>query len=126
MKNTSTGLIRITRIPAGEAPDYIRKVWVGLELPCDPILGLPDEGGDRGVMSRKPERSRYGFSVPQDLAIAILQEHRPDAAAYWKQQGYPELGGYFGFAEDEAVIIRGVTQQRIIEVPEEAMGDPSR
>ncbi len=123
-----TGLIRIVRVPEGEAPQCVRQAWVGLELPCDPYLGYSDAGLDRGVLTgTEAARNRCGFSVPQDWAIAVLEQSDPAAAAWWRRHGFPKEGdGRFGFAEVEAEIVSGVERQRLIEVPEEAMGDPYR
>lgn len=123
----STGQIRITRIPSGEAPFEIRKAWLGLILPCDPYLGYPDNGIEQGVLSgKKASRNRRGFSVPQDEALEILSLHNPAAATWWRENGFPTQEGYFGFGEGEAEIISGVTPQSIMQVTEEMMGDPGR
>lgn len=119
--------IRINKVPAGEAPLHIREKWVGLILPCDPYLGFPSSGMERGVLTGMPlYRNRRGYSVPQDAAIEILSHFCPDAAQWWKDQGFPQPDGYFGFAEDEAEIIAGVTRQNIIQVTEEMMGQLTR
>jgi hypothetical protein len=123
----STGRIRIIKVPDGEAPYEIRQAWLGLTLPCDPFLGLPGSGLDLGVLSLMPvEENRLGFSVPQEEALAILEKENPGAADWWKQQGYPQAEQRFGFAEEEAEIVKWVTRQRIIEITEEMMGNPDR
>lgn len=124
----AAGRIKIVKIPAGEAPAKIRGAWVGLILPCDPYLGWPtSDGPDRGVLSGKEAaRNRCSFSVPQDEAIRILEESAPEAAAWWREKGFPHSGECFGFAEDEAEILSGVTRQKIIHVDEEMRGDPNR
>ena len=129
MKKTieSTGRIIITKMPDGEAPFNILEAWVGLTLPCDPYLGYSDEGLERGVLKNtESSRNRYGFSVPQDQAIAILEKERPEAATWWKEHNFPKTNQYFCFAEKEAEIVSGVTRQKIIEVTDEMMGNPNR
>jgi len=125
MKNGCTGLIKITRTPAGEAPLWVRHAWLGLVLPCGPYVGF-SEGKSRSVISLKEVPNRYGFSVPQKKAIEILRRVRPNAARWWLVEGYPHRGKYFCFAEDEAKIISGVTRQIIRQVSAEMMGDPNR
>lgn len=120
-----TGLIKIIKTPAGEAPLEIREVWVDMILPCGPILGYSG-GPECGVLSEESTQSRYSFSVPQEEAIAILERKSPETATWWREHGFPHDGQYFGFAEEEAEIIEGVTPQRIILVTEEMMGDPNR
>ena len=127
-KKSTTGRIKIVKVPAGEAPIEVRKAWVGLILPCDPYLGYPDNASERGVLTnKKRDRNRCGFSVPQDQAIEILEKEHSEAAAWWKAHGFPQdAGSRFGFAEEEGEIISGVTRQQIIEVTDEMQGDPNR
>ncbi len=121
---TATGRIRIIKIPDGEAPIEIRQAWVGLTLPCDPYLGYPDKGLERGVLTNEEApRNRCGFSAPQDEAIAILAQSNPKAATWWKEHGFPQPDQRFGFAEKEAEIVSGVTHQRMIEITDEMQGN---
>lgn len=122
-----TGRIRITKVPAGEAPFEVRRAWVGCVLPCHPHLGYPSGGLDRDVVSDKERtRNRIGFSVPQDRAIIILRRYQPWAERWWRRHGYPKLGECFCFGENEAEILSGVTHQKIIEVTDDMQGKPSR
>lgn len=121
------GYIRIIKIPAGEAPLSIRRAWVGLILPCDPICGFPTSGGERGALTGKESsHNRYGFSVLQEDAIEILEWASTEVAKWWWEHGYPKPDQYFGFAEDEAEIVGGVTHQQIVHVPDGEGGDPNR
>lgn len=122
-----TGRIRITKVPAGEAPFEVRRSWLWLTLPCEPYLGYPDGGLDQGVLSGKQvSHNRLGFSVPQDRAIVILSRYQPWAAEWLRRRGYPKPGEYFCFGEDEAEIVGGVTRQFIQEVSDEMGGHPDR
>lgn len=114
--DTSGGIILIIKIPAGEAPKWVRKAWLGLELPCDPFSGLPDSGQECGVITNSVVPRRDGYSVLQKEAIAILERKRPKAAKWWKDHGFPKTGEYFSFDTDEAEIIRGVTPKIIVVV----------
>ena len=121
------GRIRIVRVPAGEAPLFVRQVWVGLELPCDPYLGYPSGGMERGVLSGQESLfNRCGFSVPQDEALDILEAVSPPAAQWWKEHGFPREGQYFGFAQDEAEILSGVSLQQLTVYTDEMQGNPDR
>ncbi|MES3031380.1 MAG: hypothetical protein V4697_03125 [Patescibacteria group bacterium] len=126
----STGHIRITKVPDGEAPLEVREAWVGLTLPCGPYLGFSGVGEERGVLTGEsvgcPTCGRYGFSVPQDEAIAILEKAKPEAALWWKKHGFPQVDQYFGFAEREAEIVSGISRQTVIHVTDEMQGQPER
>jgi hypothetical protein len=88
--------IRIVDVPPGEAPEWVRKQWVGLVLP------LAD--GEEGARSLRtwsvltgwqtlPGRlwrlctgkctRTHGFVVDARRAWEILADHAPDAAAWW-------------------------------------------
>jgi hypothetical protein len=124
--NESTGFIRIIKVPDGEAPLWVRQAWLGLTLPCGPIVGVA-EGQELGTVTRQEtERKRSGFSVFQDEALAILAERNLKAFEWWTSHDYPLIGECFCFAEDEAEIVGGVTHQQIVEVTEEMMGNPDR
>lgn len=120
------GYIRIFKVPKGEAPLKIREKWVGIVLPCDPIAGYSDNKTDYSILTRQQVEKFYGFSVPQDLAIENLEQINPEAANWWKNLGFPKPNEYFGFRLDEAVVVAGVTFQKIIHVPEEAQGHINR
>ena len=120
-----TGSIRITKVPAGQAPHWVREKWVGLVLPCYPVAG--HAGLTLGVESLEPQPRPIGFIVPQEEAIAILRGHDSAAAAWWNAKGFPRpMLPNFCFQFDEAEIIEGVTIQQIIEVTDEMQGDPNR
>ena len=112
------GLIKITQIPKGDPPEWVRQAWVGLVLPCDPICGFKRKGTEKGVLTGEIEEPHRICSVPQSEAITILGDHNPRAFAWWLEQGYPkedEDENCFGFDETEFEIIKGVTQQIIRE-----------
>ena len=110
---TATGRIKIVRTPAGQAPEKIRRAWIGITLPCEPILGF-SEGIELGAVTRKPVKKRYCFHVPQVPAIEALEQVAPNAANWWRRFGYPRANGWFTFGEDEAEIIYGVVPQQLI------------
>ena len=109
----ATGVIRIVQMPEGQAPDEIKMQWIGLELPCHPFEGYPDQCMDEGVLDHNPvERNERGFSVPQDKAIEALEAAgRTDAARWWRDRGFPIPDGLFGFDTPSAEIVSGVTSQ---------------
>lgn len=124
----TTGQIRIIKTPAGQAPEEIRKAWVGLVLPCGPIAGYLESGTELGALSLEPiNRGRRTVSVPQVEALEILAKERPFAAEWWAEMGFPRaFASRFAFGLDEVEILDGVEHQRIIEVTNEMQGDPNR
>lgn len=123
----ATGLVRITKIPSGDAPESIRAAWVGLTLPCYPIVGYT-EGLEIGALSGQPRaKKRNSVIVPQEEALRILEKQSPHAAKWWRDHGFPRaFTPNFSFGDDEVDFVSGVKYQKIIEVPDEAMGDPNR
>ena len=117
MSNSSaTGRIKIVRTPAGGAPEEVRKEWVGVILPCAPILGFTD-GIELNAVTGEKVPKRYCFHVPQIEAIEALEQKSPDAARWWRELGYPYVDGWFTFGENEAEIVYGVIPQRLVHIP---------
>jgi len=83
-KARSAGRILVTAVPPGEAPEEVRRAWVGLELP----LARGEKGARSaetvGVVSEQAEEPSRGFAVEGAQAVAILAAQRPDAAAWWR------------------------------------------
>ena len=90
------GYIKITSVPPGEAPLYIRQEWVGLCLP----LALPGLRRSRifGVLSRPKTKlglyiarkmgkleTKAGYAVLTVTAIEMLGMKSPFAAAWWRK-----------------------------------------
>lgn len=90
------GRLRILRTPAGDAPEHVRRAWVGLELP----LIEDREFVVQSVLETAPIRSRLqlflwrltgrikrqrGYSVYVNDALAALERERPLEAAWWRQ-----------------------------------------
>ena len=101
------GIIRIVKIPEGDAPLEIREAWVGLELPC---LTKHDESKEvKNIISQEIRQPRPNcWYVPQDMALEILEEAAPEAAQWWLEHDYPHPDRFFTFGEDEAELVDGV------------------
>lgn len=100
------GFIRITKVPAGEAPKSVREQWVGLKLPC----GHRSAEGPSvfGVESKESTARRPDcWKVVQSEALAVLEQKDAAAAQWFKDRGYPYEGLVFSFAPDEAEPIEG-------------------
>ena len=87
--------VRIVRPPIGEAPEWVRRAWVGLELPLavPQAVTLETSGVLTGPRSwpgywwaRLTGRLQVvsGYVVASDRAIDLLGRSRPEAAAWWR------------------------------------------
>lgn len=87
--------VRIIRAPIGEAPEWVREAWVGLELPLAHLEEVTVETG--GVLTgprswlacwwaRLTGRIEVvsGYVVKSDRAIDLLARSRPEAAEWWR------------------------------------------
>ena len=94
----ATGCIRITGVPPGEAPQWVREKWVGLVLPLATGRSRPLTAMTSGVLSGPPNRlaaflwgllgrleQQSGYAVEASAALAILERTAPDAASWWRE-----------------------------------------
>ncbi len=107
------GIIRVERVPSGEAPEDIRKAWVGVEVPC---LFWSDSCASHypyRVLSRTHLELGKRYVVPQKEAILALGRKSRGAAEWWKKHGFPEEdGARFAFLAGEVVEVKPVLSRR--------------
>lgn len=108
----ANGRIRITKVPAGGAPFWVREAWVGLVLPCYPVAGR-SPGGARDLRAALLATDQFGYHCPQDLALKALEKRSPATVAWWKDSGFPHSGKNFCFKIDEAEVVSGVTVPKL-------------
>jgi hypothetical protein len=77
--------VRIHSIPHGEAPEEIRRAWVGLVLPLAAGLEGPIEVESVGVVTNRKLGQETGYAVPGHLALAALRNAAPAAAQWWTE-----------------------------------------
>lgn len=95
--------LKITSVPPGEAPAWVREQWVGLELPLVAGSSAPHTLPTFGVLSHPKSRISWhlsklfrrfqtetGYVVECLRAIEVLEKSSPDAAAWWRSNT-PEL-----------------------------------
>lgn len=81
--------IKIIKTPAGQAPDWVRDAWVGLEMPIRED-GQVVMGRLRGVLGGPPDKENVGgFHVDTGMAVKILEEKNPKAADWWRKNLSP-------------------------------------
>jgi hypothetical protein len=103
--------IKIIAVPAGEAPEEVRRAWVGLEIPLPAGKRGLIVGQSSGTASGTKSAFR-GYSVDTETAVSLLAERAPAAAAWWRQNAarlfQPDRG--LGFREEACETIGdGVT-----------------
>ena len=83
-KRTPRALVRITAPPPGEAPDWVRASWVGLELPLIPGQVRPLQGPAYQVLSRSFVLVPDGYAVDGKASVQILESANIEAGQWWR------------------------------------------
>jgi hypothetical protein len=96
-ESASAGRIRIIAPPPGEAPEYVRRAWVGLELALAPGEAQPRPLATFGVLSGRGEETTFGYAVPGPTAVALLTHHDREAAQWWRENAPHVLDARFLF-----------------------------
>ncbi len=112
--------IRIKSPPPGEAPEEVRRAWVGLVLPVPDKYAKRQELPMVGVLSGPRSllgilfaavtgRIQHvpGYAVAADTAVEILGKHAPEAASWWRQNAARSIqpGRHFVFAQEACEVI---------------------
>lgn len=87
--------VEIISTPPGQAPDWVRKAWLGLLLPVDEnsdgVLQMGVHGG--------ATQNEGGYSVPTEEALEILGQVN-EAAALWWYENLPTIPSWLVFHRD--------------------------
>ena len=85
--------IKFIGVPPGQAPDWVRKEWIGVEVPL--IEGPPlNPALLAGALGGKADpRSFGGYRVEPVVAFAALREKSPEAADWWETRFPPGRSG---------------------------------
>ena len=112
--------IRIISTPPGEAPEEVRKAWIGLVLPVPAKYANVGVAPMAGVLSgpktffgtilalfRGQIKLVPGYVVAADTAVEILSQRAPEAGAWWRQNAAKSVvpGKHFVFARDACEVI---------------------
>lgn len=94
--------IRIIAIPSGEAPEDIRRAWVGIVLPVADVTKqeLRARGlVSMGVLGGPPDPANVvGYNVKTQNAIAALRiAGKENAVAWWEENVFPDMMPYLIF-----------------------------
>jgi hypothetical protein len=111
--------VRIIAVPPGEAPEEVRKAWVGLVLPLASGRSGTTSGRGFGVQtgpkirlmrilaSLVGRRNFDGYIVDARTAVDLLARNAPEAASWWRNNT-PHLfrpGIGLGFREDVCELV---------------------
>jgi hypothetical protein len=83
--NRAVASLHIIRTPPGEAPEEIRRAWVGAKLPLRSCQKKPGLHGSVGVLSHLEPQWAMGYAVCGRAAVKALASHSPEAAAWWRE-----------------------------------------
>jgi hypothetical protein len=84
-RNRTVAHLRIVRLPPGEAPEEIRRAWIGTELPLKRRQLKPQVVRTVGVQTNSAGQPEAGYAVDGKLAVAALASHSPAAADWWRE-----------------------------------------
>jgi hypothetical protein len=77
--------LRILQTPPGDAPEKVRRAWIGVELPLNRWQNTPRLKETVGVLSDRVEGYAMGFTVAGRKAVNALATQSPDAASWWQE-----------------------------------------
>jgi hypothetical protein len=72
--------------PRGDAPDWVYRAWLGLELP---YTSKDNHTECINVVDLQQQQTGHYYLVPDEVAIKILERRDPQAAAWWRANNYP-------------------------------------
>jgi hypothetical protein len=83
-RNRTVAHVRVVRTPPGEAPETIRRAWVGVKLPLRRWETEPCLHQTEGVLSQRMRGTGVGYAVSARAAVNALASHSPEAAEWWR------------------------------------------
>jgi len=94
-------MIRIVSVPPGQAPEWVREQWVGLELP---IIEEEQSGMQTGVLGGGAQNIG-GFRVDGLVAIKTLEAKSPKAVSWWKENAPAVISNQLVFKKEVCQLI---------------------
>lgn len=101
------GRIRIISIPCGGAPVEIREKWIGVEMEC--VYYDPANTTSQNIATGEFQPKHKAYGVLQVQALEALEKVAPEAALWWKKQGYPKHPlAFFTFRAETVEVLEPV------------------
>ena len=97
--------IKIVSIPPGQAPESVRKEWIGVVIPL-----LPEQEDDVigcGVLDGVPSNeNRGGYQVSARVAVDEVKKKAPEAGQWWEENldGLDDMNFVFAKSVCELVV----------------------
>lgn len=95
--------IKIITPPAGQAPEWVRQAWVGLELPVSDAPGQQSHEPryqQRGVLGSMASPDNIGgYNVRTEKALEILRKENAQAAEWWDDHINPQAMPWLVFGK---------------------------
>jgi hypothetical protein len=82
-RNRTVAYLRIIKIPPGEAPECIRRAWIGVALQLRRADSEPRPIKTVGVLSSQGAEVTTGWAVDGRKAVQALATRSPEAAKWW-------------------------------------------
>ena len=101
-------LIRITKVPEGQAPLEVRQEWVGVTMKA---FTFPGATFAHGLVTGKRVEMKPGFFVDKEHALSQLAKKDLVAASWFLEHADPRFSE-FVFGADEAEIFMGDQKTR--------------
>ena len=100
MSYIGIGSIKIVKMPRGEAPEYVRREWVGVEMKC--LFTSSGDTIEAGVLTGELQPpAGMTYVVSQEEALNALKQGHWEASKWWRDHGFPRKCGFFSFDADE-------------------------
>jgi len=94
-----SGYVTIEEVPVGDAPAWVREMWIGVRLPYE----MEGACSNVGIVTQRQMPHGHGIYVLQETALDILRASSPKAAKWWNDHGFPQPNGIFCFARQPYV-----------------------
>lgn len=105
-------VVRVTKAPAGPAPEVVRKAWLGVSLLA---VRMPQGTPKLDFINGRLIGPRKTFAVPFEFAMAQLEIHGQKVVAQWFEENLPPFFDKLSFGVDEVEVVRELDPTKVRE-----------